>query len=70
MYTYTIVFFILSFDNCYTDLVHVRLKGLWVGIHKPFKDIDGLLSLLPVTGIQSLHQTIRKWRVVPTMCSL
>lgn len=56
--------------NFYTDLVHVRLKSLWVGIYKPFQDIDGLLSLFPVTGIQSLHQTIWKWRVVPTVCSL
>ena len=48
-------------------LMHVRLQSLWVSIHILFQDIDGLLAILPVAGVQSLHQTIREGRVLPTV---
>lgn len=50
--------------------MHVGFKGLWIGIHKLFQNVDGLLSVLPITSLQSFHQTIWKWRVLPTLRSL
>lgn len=51
-------------------LMHVGFKGLWMGIYKLFQNVDGLLSVLPITSLESLHQTIWKWRVLPTLRSL
>ena len=56
-----------STHNIAKYLIHVRLQSLWMPIHKLLQDVDGLLAILPVTGIQSLHQTIWEGRVLPAV---